>query len=146
MAAYLLDRDHFASVPRTVLVKITHLVFNVNDGFMPHDFDVGDHGTSSFLVAAVHRIRILDVRIFNIDRHARNLLVRKLDGVGTFGQVEHIPIDHGLCLPKSLEDPYFEWIHWPQALIPFFGDEIEYINHLDPPHDSEMLRIELLMI
>ncbi|KAJ9693125.1 hypothetical protein PVL29_012036 [Vitis rotundifolia] len=133
MAAYLLDRDHFANVPTTVLVKITHLVFNVNDGqFIPHDFDVGDHGTSSFPVVAVHRIRILDVRIFNTDRHAGNLLVRKLDGVGTFGQIEHIPIDHGLCLPKTS--------------IPFSGDEIEYINHLDPACDYEMLRMELLMI
>ena len=166
VAAYLLDRDHFANVPATVLVKITHSVFNVNDGvngnklhnrkkvskiaslqqFIPHDFDAGDHGTSSFPVAAVHRIGILDVRIFNTDRHAGNLLVRKLDGVGTFGQVELIPIDHGLCLPESLEDPYFEWIHWPQASIPFSEDELEYINNLDPARDSEMLRMELPMI
>ncbi|CBI15360.3 unnamed protein product, partial [Vitis vinifera] len=114
--------------------------------FIPHDFDAGDHGTSSFPVAAVHRIGILDVRIFNTDRHAGNLLVRKLDGVGTFGQVELIPIDHGLCLPESLEDPYFEWIHWPQASIPFSEDELEYINNLDPARDSEMLRMELPMI
>ncbi|XP_034673092.1 phosphatidylinositol 4-kinase gamma 7-like [Vitis riparia] len=166
VAAYLLDRDHFANVPATVLVKITHSVFNVNDGvngnklhnrkkvskiaslqqFIPHDFDAGDHGTSSFPVAAVHRIGILDVRIFNTDRHAGNLLVRKLDGVGTFGQAELIPIDHGLCLPESLEDPYFEWIHWPQASIPFSEDELEYINNLDPARDSEMLRMELPMI
>ena len=166
VAAYLLDRDHFANVPATVLVKITHSVFNVNDGvngnklhnrkkvskiaslqqFIPHDFDAGDHGTSSFPVAAVHRIGILDVRIFNTDRHAGNLLVRKLDRVGTFGQVELIPIDHGLCLPESLEDPYFEWIHWPQASIPFSEDELEYINNLDPARDSEMLRMELPMI
>ena len=166
VAAYLLDRDHFANVPATVLVKITHSVFNVNDGvngnklhnrkkvskiaslqqFIPHDFDASDHGTSSFPVAAVHRIGILDVRIFNTDRHAGNLLVRKLDRVGTFGQVELIPIDHGLCLPESLEDPYFEWIHWPQASIPFSEDELEYINNLDPARDSEMLRMELPMI
>ena len=166
VAAYLLDRDHFANVPATVLVKITHSVFNVNGGvngnklpnrkkvskiaslqqFIPHDFDAADHGTSSFPVAAVHRIGILDVRIFNTDRHSGNLLVRKLDGVGTFGQVELIPIDHGLCLPESLEDPYFEWIHWPQASIPFSEDELEYINNLDPVRDSEMLRKELPMI
>ncbi|XP_008797596.2 phosphatidylinositol 4-kinase gamma 5-like [Phoenix dactylifera] len=172
VAAYLLDHDHFANVPPTALVKITHSVFHVNDGvnakntkifdkkrqvmskiasfqqFIPHDFDASDHGTSSFPVAAVHRIGILDVRIFNTDRHAGNLLVRKLDrGVGKFGgQVELIPIDHGLCLPESLEDPYFEWIHWPQASIPFSQDELEYIAKLDPVRDSDMLRMELLMI
>uniref|UniRef100_A0A2N9GX37 1-phosphatidylinositol 4-kinase n=1 Tax=Fagus sylvatica TaxID=28930 RepID=A0A2N9GX37_FAGSY len=166
VAAYLLDHDHFANVPSTALVKITHSVFNVNDGvsgymhqngkqvskiaslqqYIPHDFDASDHGTSSFPVAAVHRIGILDIRILNTDRHAGNLLVRKLDGVGRFGQVELVPIDHGLSLPESLEDPYFEWIHWPQASIPFSEDELQYIDHLDPFWDSEMLRMELPMI
>lgn len=166
VAAYLLDYDHFANVPSTVLVKVTHTIFNVNDGvkgqkkqsktqvskiaslqqFIPHDYDASDHGTSSFPVASVHRIGILDIRIFNTDRHAGNLLVRKLDGVGRFGQVELIPIDHGLCLPENLEDPYFEWIHWPQASIPFSEEELEYIDGLDPVRDAEMLRIELPMI
>ncbi|KAF8378535.1 hypothetical protein HHK36_029878 [Tetracentron sinense] len=166
VAAYLLDYNHFANVPPTALVKITHSIFNINDGvngnkpheqkqvskiasfqqFIPHDFDASDYGTSSFPVYAVHRIGILDIRIFNTDRHAGNLLVRKLDGIGRFGQVELIPIDHGLCLPESLEDPYFEWIHWPQASIPFSEDELEYIEALDPVRDSEMLRMELPMI
>ncbi|WCJ43023.1 Phosphatidylinositol 4-kinase gamma 7 [Euphorbia peplus] len=166
VAAYLLDADHFANVPPTALVKITHSIFNVNDGvngnkphkkqpvskiasfqqFIPHDFDASDYGTSSFPVSAVHRIGILDIRIFNTDRHAGNLLVRKLDGVGRFGLVELIPIDHGLCLPETLEDPYFEWIHWPQASIPFSDDELEYIVNLDPIRDCEMLRRELPMI
>ncbi|XP_059452541.1 phosphatidylinositol 4-kinase gamma 5-like [Corylus avellana] len=166
VAAYLLDYDHSANVPSTALVKITHSVFNINDGvncyqhqnrkqvskiaslqqFIPHDCDASDYGTSSFPVAAVHRIGILDIRILNTDRHAGNLLVRKLDGVGRLGQVELVPIDHGLCLPESLEDPYFEWIHWPQASIPFSEDELQYIDHLDPFRDSEMLRMELPMI
>jgi hypothetical protein len=34
----------------------------------------------------VHRIGILDIRIFNTDRHAGNLLVRKLGGVGRLGE------------------------------------------------------------
>lgn len=163
VAAYLLDYDHFANVPPTALVKITHSIFNVNDGvdgkntrkkklvskiasfqqFIHHDFDASDHGTSSFPVSAVHRIGILDIRILNTDRHAGNLLVRKL---GAFGQVDLVPIDHGLCLPEALEDPYFEWIHWPQASIPFSEDELSYIENLDPARDCEMLRMELPMI
>ncbi|KAJ1400859.1 Ubiquitin-like domain superfamily [Sesbania bispinosa] len=167
VAAYLLDYDHFANVPPTALVKVTHSIFNVNDDvngnnfrrnrlvskiasfqqFIPHDFDASDHGTSSFPVASVHRIGILDIRILNTDRHAGNLLVRKLDdGIGTFGQVELIPIDHGLCLPETLEDPYFEWIHWPQASIPFSEEELAYIGNLDPARDCEMLKMELPMI
>ncbi|KAK1412086.1 hypothetical protein QVD17_33057 [Tagetes erecta] len=164
VAAYLLDYDHFANVPPTALVKITHSVFNLNNKiqrkkklfskiasfqqFIEHDFDASDHGTSSFPVSAVHRIGILDIRIFNTDRHAGNLLVRKLktDYGNRFGEVELIPIDHGLCLPENLEDPYFEWIHWPQASIPFSDDELEYIEKLDPYRDSEMLKTELPMI
>ncbi|KAG6396697.1 hypothetical protein SASPL_142852 [Salvia splendens] len=166
VAAYLLDYDNFANVPPTALVKITHSIFNVNDGvggnkpqnkkivskiasfqqFIPHDFDASDYGTSSFPVSAVHRIGILDIRILNTDRHGGNLLVRKLDGIGQFGEVELIPIDHGLCLPESIEDPYFEWIHWPQASIPFSDDELEYIENLGPARDAEMLRSELPMI
>lgn len=178
VAAYLLDYDHFANVPPTALVKITHSIFNVNDSvcnnnnnnnnnkkkterkkklfskiasfqqFIPHDFDASDYGTSSFPVSAVHRIGILDIRIFNTDRHGGNLLVRKMKNseVGRFSEVELIPIDHGLCLPENLEDPYFEWIHWPQASIPFSDDELEYIEKLDPFHDSDMLRSELPMI
>jgi hypothetical protein len=61
-------------------------------------------------------------------------------------QTELIPIDHGLCLPECLEDPYFEWIHWPQASIPFSEEELEYIADLDPARDAEMLRMELPMI
>ncbi|KAG8043855.1 hypothetical protein GUJ93_ZPchr0458g22446 [Zizania palustris] len=174
VAAYLLDHENFANVPPTALVKITHSIFNINcpvnggspapphdpnqqvsskiasfQQFIAHDFDASDHGTSSFPVAAVHRIGILDIRIFNTDRHSGNVLVRKLDGGGTgrFGcQTELFPIDHGLCLPENLEDPYFEWIHWAQSSIPFSEEELEYIRNLDPMRDVAMLRRELPMI
>ncbi|RCV15246.1 hypothetical protein SETIT_3G043200v2 [Setaria italica] len=56
------------------------------------------------------------------------------------------PIDHGMCLPENLEDPYFEWIHWAQASIPFSEEELEYIRNLDPGKDVMMLRRELPMI
>ncbi|KAK6133955.1 hypothetical protein DH2020_032296 [Rehmannia glutinosa] len=104
-----------------------------------------------FPVSGVHRIGILDIRILNTDRHAGNLLVRKLDDVGRFGQVELIPIDHGLCLPESLEDPYFEWIHWPQASIPFSDDELstsgtsillEFRSGDEEPSELEVICIE----
>ncbi|KVI08976.1 phosphatidylinositol 4-kinase gamma 6-like [Cynara cardunculus var. scolymus] len=166
VAAFLLDHDQSAKVPPTTLVKIRHSIFNINDEvsesmlqnmmhvckiaslqqYIRHDFDASDHGTISFPVSAVHRIGILDIRILNTDRHAGNILVKKLDSLGSFGQVELVPIDHGLCLPESLEDPYFEWIHWPQASVPFSYDELEYISNLDPVYDSELLRMELPMI
>ncbi|CAA6672466.1 unnamed protein product [Spirodela intermedia] len=160
VAAYLLDYDHFASVPQQLLSGSPTLMIQERkqqgickiasfQQFIPHDFDASDYGASSFPVAAVHRVGILDIRIFNTDRHGGNLLVRKLHGggVGRFGStVELIPIDHGLCLPENLEDPYFEWIHWPQASIPFSDEELEYIAKLDPAKDAELLRAELPMI
>ncbi|KAJ3678358.1 hypothetical protein LUZ60_002161 [Juncus effusus] len=164
VAAYLLDHGNFANVPPTCLVKITHSVFHINGGvqlgnmskiaslqeFVKHDYDASDYGTYSFPVRAVHSIGILDVRIFNTDRHGGNVLVRKVGGTGTeFGGLtltDLVPIDHGLCLPESLEDPYFEWIHWPQASIPFSDEELRYIYDLDPEKDAKLLRDELPMI
>ncbi|KAJ7524849.1 hypothetical protein O6H91_17G024600 [Diphasiastrum complanatum] len=176
VAAYLLDHERFAKVPATALVKVTHSVFNVNfdtamslrkgDGlpvakiasfqqFIQHDYDANDHGTSCFPVSSVHRIGILDLRIFNTDRHAGNILVKnRSDGqrlfekrhLGVNESVELIPIDHGLCLPETLEDPYFEWLHWPQASVPFSEEELRYINKLEPYKDAEMLRGKLPML
>ena len=82
-----------------------------------------------------------DIRLFNTDRHAGNMLVRAVKDSGSTTnlmtrmsydqQYELIPIDHGFCLPETLEAPYFEWLHWPQAMMPFSEEEIKYIESLD---------------
>ncbi|KAK1397412.1 1-phosphatidylinositol 4-kinase [Heracleum sosnowskyi] len=162
LAAYLLDHDGFAGVPPTALVKISHVKFHVNNSesavaapssppckiaslqrFVAHDSDAGDLGPSGFSVSSVHRIGILDVRILNLDRHSGNLLVRHGQEGYAVGAAELIPIDHGLCLPEALDDPYFEWLHWPQASIPFSESEVEYISNLDPLKDAEILRTRI---
>ncbi|KAG0479079.1 hypothetical protein HPP92_013798 [Vanilla planifolia] len=71
-----------------------------------------------------------------MDRHAGNILVANDDS-------KLVPIDHGLCLPEILDDPYFEWLHWPQAAVPFSDLEAEYVAKLDAFHDAELLRSEL---
>ncbi|XP_057868860.1 phosphatidylinositol 4-kinase gamma 6 [Cryptomeria japonica] len=173
VAAYLLDHDHFAKVPPTALVKATHSNFNVNttvlpcnsepfvkigslQRFVPHEYDASEHGTSQFPVGAVHRIGILDVRILNTDRHAGNILVKRLAeekcnnwtlfDLRVYDALELIPIDHGLCLPEAIDDPYFEWLHWPQASLPFSEEELEYIKNLNAASDAELLRKELPML
>jgi len=158
LAAYLLDHGGFAGVPPTVLVKITHAGFPFNDGaspahckvaslqqFVDHNFDAGELGPSGFLVDSVHRIGILDVRILNLDRHAGNILVKKNDKHENYavGAAKLVPIDHGLCLPEFLDNPYFEWLHWPQASVPFSETELDYISKLDPFNDANLLRREL---
>ncbi|KAL0383397.1 UNVERIFIED_CONTAM: Phosphatidylinositol 4-kinase gamma 1 [Sesamum calycinum] len=157
-AAYFLDHDSFAGVPPTALVRFSHVNFNLNSlgadsnpvykiaslqRFVNHDSDAGDLGPSSFSVTSVHHIGILDIRLMNLDRHAGNILVRQGRENYAGATAELVPIDHGFCLPESLDDPYFEWLHWPQASIPFSEPEVDYISRLDPYKDAELLRTEL---
>ncbi|KAL7588978.1 hypothetical protein Lser_V15G38763 [Lactuca serriola] len=163
LAAYLLDHDGFAGVPPSALVKICHVTFNINNStststssppfkitsiqrYVEHETDAGDLGPSGFSISSVHRIGILDIRLLNLDRHAGNMLVKNFHGSYAAGVAELIPIDHGFCLPESLDDPYFEWLHWPQSSMPFSETEAEYISNLDPFKDAELLRTELPLI
>ena len=141
--------------------------------YVPHTADANDFGAARFPVAGVHRIGILDLRLLNIDRHAGNILVREpvrslpagaggcfcectstVPGRGGLSaamsrtpiELTLIPIDHGYCLPEVLEDPYFEWLHWPQASLPFSAEELTYIAALDADADVLMLRRELPML
>lgn len=159
LAAYLLDHENFAGVPPTALVKFCHAKFSDTtttvklaslQRFVGHGFDAGELGPSFFSVDSVHQIGILDIRLLNLDRHAGNMLVMKkhdnnnnsnyLNGVTV---TDLVPIDHGFCLPEWLDDPYFEWLHWPQASVPFSDSEIEYISKLDPFKDADILRTEV---
>lgn len=165
LAACFLDHDGFAGVPPTALVKFSHAAFYFTDAaaavpsaipckisslqrFVDHDFDAAELGSSCFSVSSVHKIGILDIRLLNLDRHAENILVRKKHGCNNqshdaCGVYELVPIDHGLCLPEWMDDPYFEWLHWPQASVPFSESELHYISKLDPFKDAELLRTKV---
>lgn len=149
VAAFLLDHGGFASVSPTALIRISRPDMDTTtmasiQRFVAHSHDAGELGPSRFSATSVHRVGILDVRLLNIDRHAGNILVKN-DTTGTdwAAPLELVPIDHGLCLPERLEDPYFEWLHWPQASMPFSAEELRYIASLDAPRDAELLREEL---
>jgi len=185
VAAYLLDHDHRAKVPTTILVRASHSAFHVapdaaaatgGEGsadssptrmptklgslqeYMPHICDSSDVGSTRFNKQNIHRVGILDLRLLNTDRHSGNLLVRKPEQAGSSAhmglgkmllegnQLELVPIDHGFCLPDSLEEPYFEWLHWPQAMLPFDEEELEYIEELDVEADLAVLRSQLPML
>ncbi|KAK9844154.1 hypothetical protein WJX81_006193 [Elliptochloris bilobata] len=212
VAAYLLDHEHFARVPATALVKVSHTIFHVAPSvaaaasaplppaspagglsaamrsrtdsgelwtgpvgpapklcsmqqFMHHDCDTSEVGSSRFSVGDVHRIGILDLRLFNTDRHAGNILAVRAPRPSPPGPAAArggggpasgwarsrleseamalIPIDHGFCLPEALEPPYFEWLHWAAAMIPFSDEELAYIARLDVAADIALLRAEL---
>ncbi|RYR53569.1 hypothetical protein Ahy_A06g028749 isoform B [Arachis hypogaea] len=131
----------------------THASFFANDApklaslqrFIGHAFDAGELGPSLYSVSSVHQIGILDIRLLNLDRHAGNMLVMNHGFVP--GVAAHlVPIDHGFCLPEWLDDPYFEWLHWPQASTPFSNSELDYISKLDPFKDAQILRSELPLL
>ncbi|XP_008673905.1 phosphatidylinositol 4-kinase gamma 1 [Zea mays] len=154
VAAFLLDHDGFASVEPTALIKISSPAMATTvasiQRFVAHEYDAGELGPSRFSVASVHRVGIIDVRLLNIDRHAGNILVknppssqRADSSPSAPPRLDLVPIDHGLCLPEQLEDPYFEWLHWPQSSLPFSDDELAYVASLDPFKDAETLRAEL---
>lgn len=186
VAAYLLDHDHRAKVPTTVLVRASHPIFHVAlpqggavggesgsecspptmgiptklgslQEYTQHMCDSSEVGSGRFNTKNIHRVGILDLRLLNTDRHSGNLLVRRPEhgscthmGLGKMllegNQLELIPIDHGFCLPDSLEAPYFEWLHWPQAMLPFDEEELGYIHDLDIDKDLDILRTNLPML
>ncbi|KAK1945161.1 Phosphatidylinositol 4-kinase gamma 3 [Phytophthora citrophthora] len=143
-AAYLLDNAYgnFSGVPVTNL-----MVLNVNgeekegsmQRFVASQCSAEDMGTLKFAIPEVHKIGILDVRLFNTDRHAGNILLSARANDQTFAMT---PIDHGFCLPsyKQLDGATFDWLQWPQAEFPFTCAELDHIAMLDEARDAAVLR------
>ena len=121
-----------------------------------------DFSPSCFSALAVQRIALLDIRLFNMDRHGGNMLVqrcaaRQLEwaesgadaaaaGGGTAGggggadSLHLIPIDHGFCLPERPTLASFEWRGWAQAAAPLEPAALEYVRRLDAAADAALLR------
>jgi len=148
VAAYLLDRGHFHSVPQTIMAELSHPSFRSstsNGGivtkigslqeFIDNDGSAEDLGPKQFRVRDVHKIGVLDLRIFNTDRHAGNILVTE----ECDGSYRLTPIDQELSLPPTLEHAWFEWLHWPQAKIPFDSETRSYIHHINVDEDAALL-------
>jgi len=147
VAAYLLDRN-FASVPETYLIdgildpKLSYpsgLVFPKTGSIQRYKENIGDASTmgyTRFLVEDVHRIGILDIRLFNLDRSSENLLVQKKSN----GQLHLIPIDHSYILPDNLSNAWFDWLYWPQAKVHFSKDSLAYIARLNIEEDIKILQ------
>jgi len=145
VAAYLLDKDHFAGVPETYFISDVHhdnlSTSDVKNGslqrFIPNDGESSSYGSSLWSVEDVHRVGTLDIRIFNLDRNGENLLVQN-----TKDGKKLIPIDHTYCLPPitSLNNAFFEWQFWPQAKKPFSQQTVDYVSSLNIESDAAILR------
>jgi len=146
VAAYLLDRNH-ASVPETYMIdgimdkSLFHsggtLTYK-SGSLQKYVENIGDASTmgySRFLVDDVHRIGILDIRLFNLDRSSENILVQKRNN-----QLRLIPIDHSYILPDKLSNAWFDWLYWPQAKVNFSEENLAYIARLNIEEDVQILR------
>ena len=99
--------------------------------FIYYDELVSDLNPKKFPVHEVHKIAILDIRLLNLDRNDANILVKyehtdPPPGVAWEDhepQVHLIPIDHGYCMPSTLEVGWCDWVwyEWPQSKVWFYG-------------------------
>jgi hypothetical protein len=138
VAAYVLDQG-FAGVPETYLVSgIQHPSFSsVKSGSLQRYIDHAedpDISSSRYSVDDVHKIGILDVRLYNMDRNEENILIQNLSSP------KLIPIDHSYVLPSELSFLWFEWLHWKQAKQPFSEEILSYIQSIDIQKDAATLR------
>ncbi|CAI7856723.1 unnamed protein product [Closterium sp. NIES-53] len=141
VAAYLLDhplREGDAEV--SILGCLSSAELGIRkigslQQFVPAISNCEDMGPARFAASEVHKIAILDMRLANADRNGANILVKR-DGA----DLKLIPIDHGYCLPETLEDCTFEWLYWPQAKQPLSEEVREYIAKLDVEADLSLLQ------
>ena len=165
-AAYVLDKMYggFSGVPPTALIKVRsnsneededgHEGDGGNSGvrykrgslqkYCPSDGSAEDnpHLVRKASVESAEKIAVLDLRIFNTDRHEGNILVQRVKDKQGQETVKLIPIDHALSLPdwRFLGEALFAWSFWDQSLEPFSLDALELIEKLDVEKDAEALR------
>jgi len=148
VAAYLLDKDGFAGVPKTTLVVIEHPSFGQNahgetitkvgslQQFVDNDGASWDIGFSNFPKHQVQKIAAFDLRIFNNDRHGGNMLLNKQPD----GTYKLTPIDHGFSLPSTMDRAWFDWLTWPQVREPITKEIKEYVAKIDVEKDTQLLK------
>lgn len=144
--AYLMDIDHKAGVPETFyLHDFVHPKWPgagkpaTKSGslqkFVSHHAAAADMGSSLFSVEDVHNIGVFDIRLHNLDRNGENLLV-VMEG----NTHRLVPIDHSYILPPSFaRKPFFEWLYYKQAKVPFSAETLKYIAKLDVDRDTHLL-------
>ena len=94
--AYIVDHDHWASVPATVIATMSSTSFRINDEngnkinsddelytkegslqlFIENQGSADNYGVCKFNYKDIHHIGILDIRLLNLDRHENNLLTQ----------------------------------------------------------------------
>jgi len=151
IAAYEIDKAYggFAKVPTTMEATVsasvlpnpirkTNTVGGSMQKWVESTCSSEDMGSSRFKTEDVHAIGILDLLLYNCDRHDGNMLVTNAP---TCGKARLVPIDHGLCLPsfKHLGQAEFAWLYWRQAKTPFTPAESALISRLNGDRIAKIL-------
>ncbi|KAG1704129.1 hypothetical protein DVH05_006140 [Phytophthora capsici] len=152
-AAYVLDSrsNGFSGVPPTAVARLRlSNVGRVKQGAVQRFMSSSIGSMESFgmpfdlkkacefvPVEQVHRIALLDVRVFNTDRHPGNILL-----IGDKKPYTMVPIDHGCILPSwfHLSEARFDWIEYPQTREAFSPTALQYIESLNADRDAKILR------
>lgn len=145
VAAYLIDKANggFSGVPTTCLVSVDRQLIHTKETglmtgslqkFIAYESSSEDMGQSSFETGNVHKIALLDLRLFNTDRHGGNLLVTTDKSL--------VPIDHGLCLPdvRELGEAWFEWLPWEHCKRELSKEAVAWVHAIDIERDADILR------
>lgn len=152
-AAYVLDSrsNGFSGVPPTAVARLrltkvgrakqgavqrfmASSIGSMESFGMPFDLEKAREFVP---VEQVHRIALLDVRVFNTDRHPGNILL-----IGEKKPYTMVPIDHGCILPSwfHLSEARFDWLEYPQSREAFSSAALQYIDGLDAERDAKVLR------
>lgn len=151
-AAYVLDTNAggLASVPPTA---VAHVQVGTNiattgsvQRFMRSKMGaLEDFGMPRLLpdacafvpIREIQKIALLDLRLFNTDRHLGNLLLG-----GDTAPFTLVPIDHGCILPSwgHLSEARFDWAFLPQAECPLSSEMHAQVAHWNIQNDAVALR------
>ncbi len=104
--------------------------------FVASEGPIENFSSDLFSNDEVHKIAVLDLRLLNLDRNTDNILVQRLGEDLTL-----VPIDHGLCMPDSLEVNTYDlaWLGYAQAEQPFSQRTLNYISSLNVDQDIAMI-------
>jgi len=89
-------------------------------------------------------VALLDLRLFNCDRHEGNVLVRlpHTASLQLDEKLELVPIDHAFVLPRFgyFREAEFAWRYWLAASEPFGSEARSYVEAIDVEADVEVAR------
>lgn len=144
-AAYFLDHQGFAGVPKTAMVESQHTTYNYGNQkcypkkgsfqeYINNKGAIEDYSVTLFSKFEIQKIAILDIRILNLDRNEGNILVTNNNKL--------IPIDHSLSMPETIEITELDlcWMNFVQCRENIEESCLDYIDKIDIITDLKLIQ------